>query len=285
MLYFNTRTSNINHRKTNEMDLKNQVKDFWNGASCGEELLLPSKDAEGFNQQRLKRYQLEPMILSFADFDKYNRKKVLEIGVGLGCEHQMFAENGADLYGIDLTPRAIENTQKRFDIFNLKSNLAVGDAENLAFENDTFDLVFSWGVMHHSPHTQQCFDEAFRVLKSGGEAKIMVYHRNSITGYMLWIRYGLMKLKPFMSLNKIYENYMESIGTKAFTVSQMRKMFHKFSEINITTHLTHSDLLTSGAGQRHQGIILTIAKKMMPRFLIKTFFPSHGLFMLVHARK
>ncbi len=267
------------------MNLKSQVKDFWNEASCGEELLLPSKDEEGFNQQRLKRYQLEPEILSFADFEKYNQKKVLEIGVGLGCEHQMFAENGADLHGIDLTERAIENTQKRFDIFGLKSNLKVGDAENLAFGNDTFDLVFSWGVMHHSPNTQQCFDETFRVLRSGGEAKIMVYHRNSITGYMLWIRYGLMKLKPFISLDEIYENHLESLGTKAFTVVKAHEMLYKFSEINIATHLTHSDLLTSGAGQRHQGIILTIAKKLMPRFLIKTFFPSHGLFMLIHAQK
>ena len=147
------------------MNLKTQVKDFWNEASCGEDLLLPSKDEYGFNQQRLKRYQLEPEILSFVNFGKYNRKKVLEIGVGLGCEHQMFAENGADLYGIDLTERAIENTQKRFDIFGLTSNLAVGDAEYLAFENNTFDLVFSWGVMHHSPNTYQCFEEAFRVLK------------------------------------------------------------------------------------------------------------------------
>lgn len=130
------------------MTLKNQVKDFWNEASCGEELLFSSKDEEGFNQQRLKRYQLEPEILAFVTFGKYKRKKVLEIGVGLGCEHQMFAENQAVLQGIDLTKRAIENTQKRFDIFGLKSNLAVGDAENLAFENDTFDLVFSWGVMH-----------------------------------------------------------------------------------------------------------------------------------------
>lgn len=267
------------------MDLKNQVKEFWNEASCGEELLLPSKDVAGFNQQRLKRYQLEPMILPFADFEKYKHKKVLEIGVGLGCEHQMFAENGADLYGIDLTERAIENTQRRFDIFGLKSNLAVSDAENLAFENNTFDLVFSWGVMHHSPNTQTCFDEAYRVLKIGGEAKIMVYHRHSITGYMLWIRYGLMKLKPFITLKEIYEKHMESAGTKAFTIKEIRKMLHQFSEINISTHLTHSDLLTSGVGQRHRGIALTLAKKLMPRFLIKTLFPSHGLFMLIYARK
>ena len=94
-----------------------------------------------------------------------------------------------------------------------------------------------------------------------------------------------MKLKPFLSLNKIYENHLESPGTKAFTVKKVRKMLDKFSDITITTHLTHSDLLTSGAGQRHQGFILTIAKKLMPRFLIKNFFPSHGLFMLIHARK
>jgi ubiquinone/menaquinone biosynthesis C-methylase UbiE len=267
------------------MNLKSEIKNFWNEASCGEELWLPSKDQDGFNQQRLKRYQLEPEIVKFADFEKYRGKKVLEIGVGLGCEHQMFAEHGAGLHGIDLTERAIENTQKRFEIFNLSSNLSVGDAESLAFKNNTFDLVFSWGVMHHSPNTQACFDEAFRVLKNGGEAKIMVYHRHSITGYMLWIRYGLMKFKPFISLKEIYKNHIESIGTKAFTIEEIRKMLHQFSEINISTHLTHSDLLTSDIGQRHRGIVLTLAKKLMPRFLIRNFFPSHGLFMLIHVRK
>jgi hypothetical protein len=95
----------------------------------------------------------------------------------------------------------------------------------------------------------------------------------------------LMKLKPFISLKDIFRNHMESAGTKAFTRKEIRKMLHQFSEINITTHLTHSDLLTSEVGQRHRGIALTIAKKLMPRFLIKTFFPSHGLFMLIHARK
>ena len=133
---------------------KNEVQEFWNKASCGEELYFKGEsDNVAYINQSKKRYELEPYILGFADFKSSINKKVLEIGVGLGADHQCFAEAGADLFGIDLTPRAIENTQKRFDLFNLRSILACGDAENLSFVDEYFDIVYSWGVIHHSPNT------------------------------------------------------------------------------------------------------------------------------------
>jgi len=80
----------------------------------------------------------------------------LEIGVGLGADHQLFAENGADLYGIDLTERAVSHTTKRFQILGFSSNLSVGDAENLIFPGDFFDIVYSCGVLHRSPRYIPC---------------------------------------------------------------------------------------------------------------------------------
>jgi SAM-dependent methyltransferase len=264
---------------------KQRVHDFWNEASCGEDLYLVATDRSGYERQSETRYRLEPYILPFADFSSAHGKKVLEIGVGLGADHQRYAESGANLSGIDLTERAIEHTRRRLQAFNLRSNLQRGDAENLDFPNETFDLVYSWGVLHHSPDTQKAIAEVHRVLKRGGEARIMIYHKWCMIGLMLWLRYGLLAGRPWKSLASIYSDHLESPGTKAYSVSEARLLFAAFSEIRINTILTHGDLLESAAGQRHQGTALTLARKFWPRILIKRLIPNAGLFMLIQAKK
>ncbi len=268
------------------MNEKIAVKDFWNESSCGEVLYLKGEDEiEAFNHQSTMRYKLEPYILTFANFASAANKKVLEIGVGLGADHQKFAEAGANLTGIDLTDKAISHTKRRFSIFGLNSALHVGDAENLSFADESFDIVYSWGVIHHSPDTPKVVEQIFRVLKQGGEARIMIYHTRSIVGYMLWLRYGLFRLNPFVTLREIYDKYLESPGTKAYTIKEAKQMFAQFSTVQITTTLTHADLLTSDAGQRHRGKLLLIAKKLFPRAIIRHLMPGHGLFMMIKATK
>jgi SAM-dependent methyltransferase len=264
---------------------KQQVHDFWNEASCGEDLYLQGSDRDGYEAQARKRYELEPYILEFAEFAQARAKRVLEIGVGLGADHQRFAQAGAELYGIDLTERAVEHTQRRLAAFRLSSKLATGDAENLAFPDESFDLVYSWGVLHHSPDTRRAVAEVFRVLKRGGEARVMIYHKWSLVGFMLWIRYALLGLQPWLSLKQIYARYLESPGTKAYSVAEARRLFSAFSEVKIHTVLTHGDLLESGAGQRHQGGLLSLARKIWPRAFLKRFFQTAGLFMLIEARR
>jgi ubiquinone/menaquinone biosynthesis C-methylase UbiE len=265
---------------------KLEVKDFWNTNSCGEQLYLKGSDeVEAFRFQSAMRYQLEPYIENFANFSSASNKKILEIGVGLGADHQKFAEAGAILTGIDLTEKAIKYSQKRLSLFGLTSMLQVADAENLPFANQSFDLVYSWGVIHHSPDTQKAVNEIYRVLDKGGEAKVMIYHKWSIVGYMLWMRYGLFRLNPFISLKEIYEKYLESPGTKAYTIQEAKEMFNQFSDVHISTMLTHADLLTSEAGQRHRGRLLKLARILFPRNIIRTFLHTHGLFMLIKAIK
>ncbi|MDC0225507.1 class I SAM-dependent methyltransferase [Gammaproteobacteria bacterium] len=267
------------------MNDKKEVLEFWNLKSCGEDLLLKTLDKFGYQEQINQRYELEPYIIDFADFLNSKDKKVLEIGVGLGADHQKFAESGAILTGIDLTDRAIEHAKRRFALFNLTSSLNTGDAEDLSFGDNTFDLVYSWGVIHHSPRTPEAIKEILRVLKPGGAAKIMIYHKWSMVGFMLWVRYALLRLKPFTGLSEIYSSYLESPGTKAYTIDEAHDLFSDFENVSIETVLTHGDLLTSRAGQRHEGTLLNIARLIWPRFIINKFFHKCGLFMLISAEK
>src|SRR5262245_27049299 len=130
-----------------------QVHDFWNGSSCGEELYLQSREGAGYSAQSRTRYQLEPFIPAFVNAAATRDRDVLEIGIGLGADHQLFAEAGARLTGIDLTERAIGHVRRRFDAFGLRSDLRVASAESLPFRDECFDIVYSWGVLHHSPET------------------------------------------------------------------------------------------------------------------------------------
>ena len=265
---------------------KSSVEDFWDEASCGEDLYLSGRDKEGYDNHSLKRYELEGYIIEpLANFDSAKNKKVLEIGVGLGADHQRFAEVGADLFGIDLTERAIYHTGNRFELSSLKSLLKKGDAEDLDFDTNFFDIVYSWGVLHHTPKTSKAISETYRVLKPGGEARIMIYHKWSFVGLMLWLRYALLCFKPWRSLDFIYSNYLESPGTKAYSKSQTKKLFSQFSQVKIHTPLSPADLLESDAGQRHRGFILKLAYLIWPRSIIKILFKNFGLAMLITAKK
>jgi len=266
-------------------DAKRQVYEFWNSASCGEALFLHGTDADAYAAQRRERYRLEPFIPAFANFRHWRGARVLEIGVGLGADHECFAAAKAELYGIDLTERAIEHTRARLAHAGLRSTLSVGDAEALPFPEGHFDLVYSWGVLHHSPNPERALDEVWRVLRPGGTAKLMLYHSPSVVGFMLWARYGLLCGKPWRPLGAIYAEHLESPGTRAFSVEQARVLCSKFESAIITPVLTHADLLSSDVGQRHRGPLLSVARRIWPRRVIRRWLSEHGAFLLITATK
>lgn len=265
--------------------MKDDVRAFWQRASCGEDLYLPGLGAADYRSQAEARYRLEPYILPFANFPDAREKDVLEIGVGLGADHQRFAEAGARLTGIDLTRTAIDHTARRFAQLGLSSNLAVGDAENLPFPDGSFDIVYSWGVIHHSPDTPTAAREILRVLRPGGRFAVMVYHRASFVGYMLWMRYALLKGRPQTSLDQIYASYLESPGTKAYSCDEAAALFAGAVGVTTSTVLTHGDLLEGEAGQRHKGALLSVARALWPRRIIRALFPRRGLFLMIEGRK
>lgn len=247
--------------------------------------MLSAQDLEGFRSQAAERYRLEPYIEEFARFEAWNAHKVLEIGLGVGADHERFARSGACLSGIDLTARSVAITRARLNIRGLRSNVMQGDAESLPYADDSFDLVYSWGVIHHSPDTAKAAREILRVLRPGGEFRVMVYHTWSLVGLMLWMRYALFRGRPLTALSTIYARHLESPGTKAYTRRQGAQLFAGAERVGVNVRLTHGDLLESGAGQRHAGTMLHMARRLWPRWLLRLVARRNGLFMLISGRK
>ena len=268
------------------MSLKEQVRDFWDEKSCGEVYADGIDEAAALAAQAQTRYQLEPYIADFARFAEGRDQDVLEIGVGMGADHCEWAKaQPRSLTGIDLTPRAIDFTRKRLAYHGYYSNLQTSDAERLIFSDNSFDLVYSWGVLHHTPDTKAAISEVHRVLRPGGKARIMIYHKYSFVGDLLWLRYGLMRGQPGRTLKDIYAQHLESPGTQAFSLAEAHAMLTQFRSVNLRSQLSFGDLLEGAVGQQHQGALLTIAKRVWPRTLIKTLFPQHGLMLLIDAVK
>lgn len=267
--------------------LKQQVHGFWNAASCGEAgYAIGNDEAARLNAQSEARYKLEPYLKPFARFKDGAGKDVLEVGVGMGADHLEWAKsNPKSLTGVDLTERAVGFTTARLLQAGFKPRVMVADAEKLPFEDDSFDVVYSWGVLHHSPATPKAFAEVARVLRPGGLARIMVYHTWSLTGLMLWVRFALLRGRPFTSLAHIYSEYLESPGTKAYTVAQARQLCRQagFRWCRVKVQLNHGDLLEGAVGQRHQGKLLDVARRYWPRTFFKTFTPFLGLYLMIEA--
>lgn len=267
-------------------NLKYKVKEFWEKISCGEIYAKGVSDKEKYKTQAIERYNLEPYLFDFAKFDQGENKIVLEIGVGMGADHIEWAKSSPKLLvGSDLTERAANHTKKRLSLYGFESNIQIGDAEKLHYKSNSFDLVYSWGVLHHSPDTSKTINEVLRVLKPNGTAKIMLYNKYSIVGFILWIRYALLKGTPFLNLSYIYATYLESPGTKAFTIDQTKSMFSGFSKVSTHIQISLGDLLLGSVGQKHKGILLDLAKIVWPRYLIKKLFKNYGLFLLIEAVK
>ena len=171
-----------------DAELKQRVREFWQAHPCGTKFSDAAIGSqEFFERVEEHRYTKEAHILAAADFAGTRGLKVLEIGCGLGTDGAQFAKAGADYTGIDLTEASIELARQRFGLFGLPGEFRVGDAEKLDFADESFDLVFSHGVLHHTPDIKSALREIHRVLKPGGQARVMLYHRDSYN-YRIGIR-------------------------------------------------------------------------------------------------
>lgn len=228
-------------------ELKDKVESFWNNQTCGTQFSDKEKySKEFFEEIENDRYSKEPEILEFADFKSGKNKRVLEVGVGAATDFLQWGKNGAELYGIDLTEEAVKYAENRLSLYNIKAQeIKVADAENLKFNDNFFDIVYSWGVIHHSPDTPKALKEIIRVLKPGGQAKIMVYNRKSILAYFFWIKHAGLKLKWSMSVDDVLWNKMESYGTKGYTIEEMNNLLkdEPIENIEIETIVTYYDRL------------------------------------------
>ena len=171
-------------------------------------------------------------LINFIDL---NGKKVLEIGCGMGSHASLFAKAGANYTGIDITNKAVETTNKRLELFsiNQKAKAIQVDAENMPFESNTFDFVWSWGVIHHSSNTEKIVSEIYRVLKPEGEVKVMIYNKNSTRYYLHGLYQGIFKLKflKYPSLYAVNMTFTDGYFARHFTHNSGKKLFNDFRNV------------------------------------------------------
>lgn len=161
------------------------VHEFWNTEACGTHFIGESSDDWEFYQRfREFRYRTEWHIQELVPFAEADGKSVLEIGLGNGADGVMFALNGAEYTGVDLTEAAVAATRRHFEVMGLTGKFVKGNVEHLEFADESFDMVYSHGVLHHTPRTDIAIGEVHRVLRPGGRAIVMLYHKHSFNYFV-----------------------------------------------------------------------------------------------------
>lgn len=226
-------------------DYKERTKAHWSEDPCGANYVQKEVlSRQYFEEIERHRYSTHPWIKEAINRFDIENAKVLEIGFGMGTDHLNIARRGAKMYGIDLTPKHHEITRERLFLYGFESNLIIGDSEKLPYENESFDFVYSFGVVHHTPDTKKAIAEIYRVLKPGGRCWLSVYNKNSIffwwsiflVEYLLKMGRRKRSLKQQLSLIE-YPNMNENMVIKLYKRREFETMFHYFS--NVKTHIKH----------------------------------------------
>jgi ubiquinone/menaquinone biosynthesis C-methylase UbiE len=256
---------------THPQKLNDQVAAYWEKEPCGTSPDIVGErhrySREWFEAVERHRYKVEPCIHEVAQFARHTGKRVLEVGVGAGTDHLQWARAKTDLYGVDLTDAAIATTQRRLELYGLSSRLRRVDAEVLPFEDGMFDIVYSWGVIHHSEQPAKIVEEIRRVLKPGGTFIGMLYQRPSLVSLRVWVKHALLAGKPWRSFADVLYHHVESIGTKAYTIAELKQMFAKFNGVSVTPLLTQHDT------------------QRLPALAVKWLPHSIGWFLVVRASR
>jgi SAM-dependent methyltransferase len=170
-----------------------------------------------FAQQRGR-----PLFSSLMPMEWLAGKRVLEVGCGLGAHTEMLCRAGAIVTTVDLSPTSVEVTRRRLALKGLTAEVQEADAESLPFADESFDAVWSWGVIHHSPDTVACAQEITRVLRPGGWVGIMLYHRHSFYNWINVIfRYGILRGRLLhMSVQELHNRYTDGKENESAPLSK-----------------------------------------------------------------
>lgn len=168
-----------------------RVEGFWDENVCGAHFVdTEFRDRHQFTPEfyavyRDFRYRKEHHLNNVIDWESAKGKSVLEVGLGLGADASRWASHADKFTGLDLTVEAVTATRRHFEILGLKGDIRQGNAERLPFEDNTFDLISSHGVLHHTEDIRKAMREIHRVLKPQGTFIVMLYTKNS---FNYWIR-------------------------------------------------------------------------------------------------
>lgn len=264
-----------------EIAEKLQTQKQWNNRPCGQ-VGEVSEDLAYFLRVEKNRYEeYGDWMRDFYKYDSFKNHKLLEVGFGQGTDLVQYAKGGAECYGVDITQRHFDLASKNFQVRGLKANLFLEDASNIHFEDNFFDRVVSFGVLHHTPDIDDCVKEVHRVLKPNKEFIISLYHKHSFFTYTIkWLKEGIFQGKLFslgyMGLLSTIEEGADGKNikpyVKLYSSSDMRKLLKDFSQVDIQIrHLYPKNIWLLG--------------KFLPKKVISFLEPYFGWYIIGIAKK
>lgn len=227
-----------------------------------------------------------PFFTKYIDMYGLKGKKVLDIACGTGVASEQFARMGAQVTAIDLTPKAVELTKKRFELYGLEGNILEADAQELPFGDESFDFVCTWGCLMHMPKTEQAIAETRRVLTPGGKMFSMMYHKNSVhLRYGIQLNHGIVRGKYLkydnQSLLNRYSDGNDVGGnhlTKFYSKAEFKELFKDFSQYSIDIE----NMNTMFHNLPHPWIPLA---RLLPQFIKTWMIKKWGLQALITVTK
>jgi ubiquinone/menaquinone biosynthesis C-methylase UbiE len=252
-----------------------EVRSYWQGNPlCSNIIPHPLGSKEFFEEYNALRETIESIEYSYRlhEYRDFKGKKVLDVGSGNGYVLSKYATEGAEVYGVDITPAGIDLCRKRFEYLGLKGDFRVADAQALPFDDNTFDCVCSMGVLHHVPNTQKAVDEIFRVLKPGGRLIVMFYHRNSAK--YQW-SYRVRSWFSGKSMTQL-ANEFDGIGNpkgEVFSKSELAEVLKEFKDIKMFTGFLQSEDIVVRGG------------RFIPDFIFKPLAGLIGWNLYAKAKK
>jgi len=188
------------------------VNEYWNERPCNiRHSTKKIGTKEYFEEVEARKYFVEPHIPKFAQFEQWKSKKVLEIGCGIGTAAINFAQHGAQVTAVDLSEKSLEIAQQRAKVYRLQNQITFyhGNAEELTqvVPIEAYDLVYSFGVIHHTPHPSRAMEQIRNYVQPGSTVKIMVYHRYSWKVLWILLTYGK---GQFWRIKELVAQYSEA---------------------------------------------------------------------------
>lgn len=165
------------------------VQSYWNARPCNVQHSDKTRGTrEYFDEVERKKFAAEPHIPAFCEFDRWQGQRVLEIGSGIGTMAINFARAGADYTGVELSQESLALTRQRFQVYDYAGKFFQGNAEQLTDFlpiQKPYDLIFTWGVIHHSPNPAAILAQSQHYMRPGTTLKVMVYAANSWKNFMI----------------------------------------------------------------------------------------------------